>query len=154
MPPSPQSKIRRGTPQSSFIVEDSPATVSQFKDAPNDTRFWLKKPAHAKLKKTGVEGTIYNNYRDDVNDWGKFYLPKTGTMEVVGVVEGISCLCEQLVLMTCDGKEVYAYDEEKLHLVASSMEQLLKEGIEYPASKTYYKGDAFKHMVRSYICLI
>uniref|UniRef100_A0A3P9CBS0 Uncharacterized protein n=1 Tax=Maylandia zebra TaxID=106582 RepID=A0A3P9CBS0_9CICH len=53
--------------------------------------------------------------------WGKFYLPKAVAMQVIGVVEGISCLCEQLLLMTCEDKQVY--DEDELHLVASSTKQ-------------------------------
>ncbi|KAA8586156.1 hypothetical protein FQN60_007725, partial [Etheostoma spectabile] len=72
-------------------------------------------------------------------------------MQVLGVVEGTSCPCEQLVLMTCEDRRVYAYDGEgeELHLVASSLDQLRLEGIEYPASKTYYDGEAFKDMVSS-----
>uniref|UniRef100_A0A3B4FZB5 Uncharacterized protein n=1 Tax=Pundamilia nyererei TaxID=303518 RepID=A0A3B4FZB5_9CICH len=67
---------------------------------------------------------------------------------VIGVVEGISFPCEQLVLMTCGDQQVYAYDEEELHLVASSMMQLHDEGMEYPGSTVYYRGEAFKDMVR------
>lgn len=70
-------------------------------------------------------------------------------MQVIGVVEGISFPCEQLVLMTCEDQQVYAYDEEELHLVASSMKQLRDEGMEYPGSTVYYRGEAFKDMVRS-----
>lgn len=134
--------------------EDSSAAVSKFDSANKGTHFPLKKPAGAKLRKAGVEDTVYKDYPDDVDDWGKFYLPKTVTMEVIGVVEGISCLCDQLVLMTCEDKQVYAYDEEELHVVASSMEELLNEGINYPASETYYNGEAFENMVRSYISLM
>uniref|UniRef100_A0A3Q0SRI3 Uncharacterized protein n=1 Tax=Amphilophus citrinellus TaxID=61819 RepID=A0A3Q0SRI3_AMPCI len=118
--------------------EDFLADVSQ--------RITLKKPAGAILRIGGLEDTVYKDYPADVNGWGKFYLPKTVTMQVVGVVEGISCPCDQLVLMTCEDKRVYAYDEEELHLVASSMEQLREEGMTYPASKTYYNGEAFKNM--------
>ncbi|KAF1380982.1 hypothetical protein PFLUV_G00169710 [Perca fluviatilis] len=67
-------------------------------------------------------------------------------MQVVGVVEGIP-RCDQLVLMTCcEDRQVYAYDGEKLHLVASSLQQLRDEGIKYPGSKSYYNGEAFKDM--------
>ncbi|KAF1380983.1 hypothetical protein PFLUV_G00169720 [Perca fluviatilis] len=70
-------------------------------------------------------------------------------MQVVGVVEGILCRFDQLVLMTCceDG-QVYAYDGEKLHLVASSLQQLSDEGIKYPGSKIYFNGEAFKDMTK------
>lgn len=108
----------------------------------------MKKPAGAILRIGGLEDTVYKNYPADVNGWGKFYLPKTVTMQVVGVVEGISCPCDQLILMTCEDKRVFAYDEEELHLVASSMEQLHHEGMTYPAVKTYYNGEAFKDMTQ------
>lgn len=134
--------------------EDLPAAVSQFESANKGKCFPLEKPAGAILRKAELEDTVYKDYPADVNGWGKFYLPTTVTMQIIGVVEGISCLCDQLVLMTCKDKQVYGYDGEELHLVASSIKQLLDEGMEYPASKTYYKGEAFKDMVRNYICLL
>ncbi|XP_051792951.1 uncharacterized protein LOC127530338 isoform X2 [Acanthochromis polyacanthus] len=67
-------------------------------------------------------------------------------MQVVGVVEGTSYPCDQLVLMTCEDKKLYAYDGEELHLVASSLDQLRSDGMEFPASKSYYDGEAFKDM--------
>lgn len=128
--------------------------VSHFESANKGKHFRLKKPAGAILRKAGLEDTIYKDYTADVNGWDNFYLPKTVTMQVVGVVEGISCPCDQLILMTFEDQQVYACDEEELHLVASSFKQLFDEGMEYPASKTYYKGEAFKNMVRNYICLL
>ncbi|KAF3833681.1 hypothetical protein F7725_024885 [Dissostichus mawsoni] len=77
---------------------------------------------------------------------GEILSPEIVSMQVVGVVEGTSCPWDQLVLMICEDGKLYAYDEEELHLVASSLKQLDEEGIEYPASKTYYKGEAFKDM--------
>ncbi|KAG7245179.1 hypothetical protein INR49_023745 [Caranx melampygus] len=65
-------------------------------------------------------------------------------MEVLGVVGGTSCPCEQLVVMTCEDKKVYAYDGEVLHLVASGLKQLFDQGMEYPASTNFYRGEAFK----------
>lgn len=128
--------------------DDSPAGVSQIVSANKGECFPLKKPAGATLRKAGLEDTVYKDNFLVVNGWGKFYLPKVVTMQVIGVVEGISYPCEQLVLMTCEDQQVYAYDEEELHLVASSMKQLLDEGMEYPGSTTYYRGEAFKDMPR------
>ncbi|GAA6231827.1 uncharacterized protein LOC108900372 [Lates japonicus] len=45
-----------------------------------------------------------------------------------------------------EDKKMYAYDGEELHVVASSLEHLDDKGIEYPASKSYYNGEAFKDM--------
>ncbi|KAG7999422.1 hypothetical protein GBF38_000527, partial [Nibea albiflora] len=67
-------------------------------------------------------------------------------MQVIGVVEETLCPCDELVLMTCEDRKVYSYDGEELHVVAASLEELCYEGIEYPASKSYYKGEAFKAM--------
>ncbi|XP_071356998.1 uncharacterized protein [Trachinotus anak] len=111
-------------------------------------RITLKNPASATIIVGDLEDTIYKERKDEVNGWGKFYLPKTVKMQVVGVAEGTSCPCDQLVLMTCEDKKVYAYDGEELHLVASSLNQLWDEGMEYPASKSYYNGEAFKDMTK------
>ncbi|XP_070702496.1 uncharacterized protein [Pempheris klunzingeri] len=106
----------------------------------------LKKPAGSTWRIGDVDDTIYREDVDEVDDWGKVYLPNVVSMQVVGVVEGTSCPCDQLVLMTCEDRKVYAYDGEDLHVAASSFKQLLDEGIEYPASKIYYDGEAFKDM--------
>ncbi|KAF6716986.1 hypothetical protein FQA47_002719 [Oryzias melastigma] len=80
----------------------------------------------------------------DLNAWGKFFLPVTVQMQVVGYVEGTPYPCDQLVLMTCEDKKFYGYDGDELHLVASSLEDLCSVGIDYPASKSFYRGEAFK----------
>ncbi|XP_035850091.1 uncharacterized protein LOC116036433 isoform X2 [Sander lucioperca] len=108
--------------------------------------FNLKNPAGATLKIGDLDDTIYSGDDYEVNGWEKFYFPEKVSMQVVGVVEGI-WWCDQLVLMTCcEDRQVYAYDGEKLHLVASSLQQLSDEGIKYPGSKSYYNGEAFKDM--------
>ncbi|KAL4008966.1 hypothetical protein ACER0C_002818 [Sarotherodon galilaeus] len=116
--------------------------VSKYKDVEAN----LENPAGAMLKIAGLEDTMYRGKHDELNDWGRFYLPKIVKMQVIGVVEGTSCPCDELVLMTCEDKKLYAYDGEELHLVASSFQELLDKGIEYPASKSYYNGEAFKDM--------
>ncbi|XP_030267268.1 uncharacterized protein LOC115578450 [Sparus aurata] len=108
----------------------------------------LKNPAGATLTIGEVDDTIYRKEDKVVNGWGKFYLPEVVSMQVVGVVEGTSCPCDQLVLMTCEDREIYAYDGEELHAVASSLKQLCDEGIDYPASRSYYRGEAFKYMTK------
>uniref|UniRef100_A0A3Q3IE62 Uncharacterized protein n=1 Tax=Monopterus albus TaxID=43700 RepID=A0A3Q3IE62_MONAL len=106
----------------------------------------LQSPPGARLRIAGLEDTIYRDDDYEVKSWGAFYLPDIVNMQVFGVVEGISCPCDQLILMTCEDKKVYAYDGDELHVVASSTQQLQDEGIEYPASETYYDGEAFRHM--------
>ncbi|ADE34418.1 ORF73R [Turbot reddish body iridovirus] len=82
-----------------------------------------------------------------IRGWSMFYLPDVVQMEVVGIVRGVPCP-GQMVLMTCQDNCVYAYDGEGyLHLVATGgMEQLRRDGLKYPASKSYYNGEAFKDM--------
>uniref|UniRef100_A0A3Q0QQH9 Uncharacterized protein n=1 Tax=Amphilophus citrinellus TaxID=61819 RepID=A0A3Q0QQH9_AMPCI len=112
----------------------------------------LNKPAGAQLKMAAFEDTTYRDDPDELNRWGKFYLPKSVTMQVIGVVEGILSRFEEIVLMICgENQHVYAYDEEELHLVASSMKELCDVGIEYPGTTTYYKGQAFKDMVTIWV---
>ncbi|KAM6899573.1 uncharacterized protein FYW49_017656 [Xenentodon cancila] len=113
-----------------------------------DKTFSLTSPPGATLTFGNIEDTMYKDSPDEVNGWGKFFLPKTVQMQVVGYVEGTPYPCDQLVLMTCEDKKIYAYDEEELHLVATTWEELLEKGIDYPASKSYYSGEAFKDMTR------
>lgn len=119
-------------------------SVSKFRR----TRYPLKTPADAMWIVGDLEDTIYSDRDSEVNGWGNFYLPDIVTMQVIGRAEGIPC-SSQLVLMTCKDKRVYAYDGEELHVVAPSLEDLAKKGMEYPGPKIYYKGEAFKHMTKS-----
>ncbi|XP_059205658.1 uncharacterized protein LOC131984737 isoform X2 [Centropristis striata] len=125
--------------------------VSSFVSEKRHESFLLKSPAGASLKIGDLDDTIYRGDKGKFDAWGRFYLPKMVSMQVIGVVEGASYLCEQLVLMTCEDKSVYGYDGEKLHLVASSLKQLIDEGIQYPADQSYYLGQTYRDMVRSYI---
>uniref|UniRef100_A0A3P9DF72 Uncharacterized protein n=1 Tax=Maylandia zebra TaxID=106582 RepID=A0A3P9DF72_9CICH len=106
----------------------------------------LKKPSGADLWIEELENTKYNGDDDEVNAWGKFYLPEIVKMQVIGVVKGTSCPCDELVLMTCEDKKLYGYDGEELHLVASSFLELCDKTIEYPASKRYYNGENYLTM--------
>ncbi|XP_072226838.1 uncharacterized protein [Leuresthes tenuis] len=120
--------------------------VSQYVFTHKHKHLALKYPPGAILKIAGLEDTIYRAKQEEVNGWGKFYLPDIVNMQVLGVVEGTSCLCDQLVLMTCEDKKLYAYDGDELHEVASSLEQLCNKKITYPADKSYYNGEAFQDM--------
>ncbi|XP_038580026.1 uncharacterized protein LOC119906763 isoform X2 [Micropterus salmoides] len=121
-------------------------SVSGFVSKHKGKSLVLESPAGATLTIGDLSDTIYRDKRNEVNGWGKFYLPKEVSMQVVGVVEETSCPCDQLVLMTCEDRKLYAYDGEELHEVASSLKQLGEKRIEYPASTSYYNGEAFKDM--------
>uniref|UniRef100_A0A3Q3GHJ0 Uncharacterized protein n=1 Tax=Labrus bergylta TaxID=56723 RepID=A0A3Q3GHJ0_9LABR len=119
-------------------------------DTFGDRTLALCNPADVKWMICGLQGTSYFNRKEVVEGWGKFYLPDEVRMQVVGLVKGTSCPCELLVLMICEDGKLYAYDEEELHEVASSLEQLCTEGLQYPSSLCYYKGETFSKMVRHY----
>ncbi|XP_029022675.1 uncharacterized protein LOC114865588 [Betta splendens] len=103
----------------------------------------LKKPPGAKLRITDVDDTVYR--RDDVYEWGNFCLRYPVHMQVFAVVEDVSW--QDLVLMTCEDKQVYAYEDECLHLVAFSLEELLEEGLRWPAYEEY-EVDAFRRRTK------
>uniref|UniRef100_A0A8C3ALZ1 Uncharacterized protein n=1 Tax=Cyclopterus lumpus TaxID=8103 RepID=A0A8C3ALZ1_CYCLU len=103
-------------------------------------------PARATWTIGDLHDTIYSDEDNVVDGWNKFYLPEIVNMQVLGVVKGTSCPCDQLVLMTCEDTMVYGYDGEELHLVASSINQLSDKGLKYPAAESYDKGKPFQKM--------
>nr|XP_046273046.1 uncharacterized protein LOC124074311 isoform X3 [Scatophagus argus] len=143
---TPPSDLLNYLQNNGITGSDYTRKVSHFVSTHKKRIFSLKNPAGATWSIGDLDDTIYRGKENELNGWGKFYLPNIVHMQVVGVVEGFSCLCDQLILMTCEDKKMYAYDGEELHVVASSLEQLFKEGIEYPSSKSYYYGEAFKDM--------
>uniref|UniRef100_A0A3Q2G579 Uncharacterized protein n=1 Tax=Cyprinodon variegatus TaxID=28743 RepID=A0A3Q2G579_CYPVA len=118
--------------------------ISEFVDDNRDQCSSLKNPPGSILRIARLEDTIYRDQPDEVDGWGMFYLPKEVKMQVLGVAEGTSCPSDELVLMTCEDRRLYAYDGEELHMVAPSLLQLEYGDIEYPSSESYYKGQAFE----------
>lgn len=109
----------------------------------------LKSPAGATWTVGDLDDTIYKDDSDALYSWENFYLKNEVVMRVLGVVEGSPFPAEQLVLMTCEDRKIYAYDEDNLHLVALNLERLCYEGINFPPLMSYYYGEAFKDVVRS-----
>ncbi|KAF1386322.1 hypothetical protein PFLUV_G00093550 [Perca fluviatilis] len=126
--------------------------VSDFVSKNRHKTFALKNPAGARLKIGSLEDTMYKGNDGKLNGWGKFYLPEIVKMTVLGVVEGTSCPYDQLVLMTCENRKLYAFDGEKeeLHMVAENLKELGEKGLMYPSSQSYYKGEPFKHMTEEH----
>lgn len=98
-------------------VADYPTEVSNFVLEHRGKSYNLKNPAGAIWKVGGVDDTVYKGNHSEVDEWGKFYLRDEVSMQVVGVVTGKSCPCDQLVLMTCEDREIYASDGEELHVM-------------------------------------
>ncbi|XP_017276532.1 uncharacterized protein LOC108238754 isoform X2 [Kryptolebias marmoratus] len=106
----------------------------------------LNNPNGATLTICPLEDTEYKDNPGEVNGCSKFYLPMPRKMEVIGYVEGTLYPCDQLILMICGDGKLYSYDGDELHEVASSLQHLREVGIDYPASKSFYYGEAFKDM--------
>ncbi|CAB1350854.1 unnamed protein product [Coregonus sp. 'balchen'] len=102
----------------------------------------LKKPEKSEWKIGGLDDTSYK--KEEVKEWSNFYLPDSVKMEVLGTVES-----DQLVIMLCDDRQVYAYDGEEMHLVAVSLEKLFDSGLQYPGIKSFYRGECFKDMTET-----
>uniref|UniRef100_A0A1A7WV53 US22 family protein n=1 Tax=Iconisemion striatum TaxID=60296 RepID=A0A1A7WV53_9TELE len=119
-------------------------TVSNLVSQMRYKRFSLTSPDGATLTIGPLEDTEYKDKPDEVNGCSKFYLPTQLQLQVIGYVEGVSFNCEQLILMINENGEFYGYDGDQMHLVASSMKNLSQDGLDYPSSKSYYYGEAFK----------
>ncbi|XP_014904338.1 uncharacterized protein LOC106957481 [Poecilia latipinna] len=122
--------------------------VSKFVSENRLKEISLCRPVGAKLIIGPVEDTEYDDSPAVVNGWGKFYLPKTTEMKVIGYAKGTLYPCDQLVLMTCEKKKVYGFDGEDLHLVAFSLDQMLTKGIADPALQSFYRGEPFKDVTK------
>ncbi|AZQ20937.1 US22 protein [Pompano iridovirus] len=119
--------------------------ITNKMESTHGTTIALPHPPGATLTFASAADTAYDS--NMIRGWSMFYLPDVVQMEVVGIVRGVPCP-GQMVLMTCGDSHVYVYDGDgEIHLVATGgMEQLRRRGLKYPASKSYYKGEAFKDM--------
>ncbi|KAM5135720.1 uncharacterized protein ACMZJ9_018257 [Mantella aurantiaca] len=79
----------------------------------------------------GLDGTIYSDEYYMLETWKELYLPKPTKMEVLGILEsskGMIPFPQWVILVGEDGC-VYGYENEVLHLFATSLKELLQGGI-------------------------
>ncbi|MGH0176951.1 UNVERIFIED_CONTAM: hypothetical protein FKN15_074159 [Acipenser sinensis] len=69
-------------------------------------------------------------------------------MRVIGAIDMFPSLAVGLQLIILAGKDgsIYAYENEVLHQVADSLQDLFQKGIEFPGTKVYNYGECFAPM--------
>ncbi|KAL6461068.1 hypothetical protein MHYP_G00310340 [Metynnis hypsauchen] len=67
-------------------------------------------------------------------------------MEVIGAIDDFPCEAydRQLVLLLCEDGNIYAYEDEVLHLIARSLRELLESGMTFPGIKLFNLGECFE----------
>ncbi|KAL7826767.1 hypothetical protein AOLI_G00319760 [Acnodon oligacanthus] len=69
-------------------------------------------------------------------------------MEVIGFLGEFpsNAASAELVLLVCEDGKVFAYEDERLHLVANNLKELFECGVQFPGAKYYYRGQSFEDM--------
>ncbi|XP_036423153.1 uncharacterized protein LOC118806019 [Colossoma macropomum] len=108
----------------------------------------LKKVEKYKFRIGPFKGTSYRDEPDLLEEWEQFYLPDHMKMEVIGFLEEFPCNADsaELVHMVCEDGRVFAYEDERLHLVANDLKELFERGVQFPGAKYYYRGQSFEDM--------
>ncbi|KAK1150518.1 hypothetical protein AOXY_G33762 [Acipenser oxyrinchus oxyrinchus] len=108
----------------------------------------LEKPAGYPMRIGGLDDTIYAEMEDELEAWEDFYLPERVEMRVIGAIDMFPSLAVGLQLIILAGKDgnIYAYENEVLHQVADSLQDLFQKGIEFPGTKVYNYGECFAPM--------
>ncbi|XP_067860152.1 uncharacterized protein [Heptranchias perlo] len=103
-------------------------------------------PKRMSLKIGDLCDTVYWGRFDLLECWQDLYLPERMDMVVLGTIDGLPCLAPGLQLVILAGKDgsVFAYEEEILHKIASSLQQLFKEGATLPGIEIYEYCKGFK----------
>ncbi|KAL7883144.1 hypothetical protein SRHO_G00008020 [Serrasalmus rhombeus] len=114
----------------------------------NQKRIALKKVEKYKFRIGSFKDTSYRKEPDLLEEWEQFYLPDHMKMEVIGFLEKFPCNADsaELVLMVCEDGKVFAYEDERLHLVANDLKELFEHGVQFPGAKYYYRGQSFEDM--------
>lgn len=112
----------------------------------------LKKPKSYSVRVCGQDDTVYAGNEDQLEAWKDFYLPERLEMVVIGAIDDFPCdaFGLQLVLLLCEDGNIYAYEDEVLHLVARSVKELFKNGLTFPGLESYKMGECFEDYVSVY----
>ncbi|KAF4080874.1 hypothetical protein AMELA_G00176360 [Ameiurus melas] len=106
----------------------------------------LKKLEEYSFKVGTLDETSYKGKPEMFEEWEQFYLPDHMYMEVIGVVEKFPCNSpnDELVLMVCEDEKVFAYEGNRLHLVSNNLKELFENGLQFPGTEQYYRGQSFE----------
>ncbi|XP_060760895.1 uncharacterized protein LOC132870918 isoform X2 [Neoarius graeffei] len=106
----------------------------------------LIKPKSYSVRVCGQDGTVYAGNDDQLEAWKDFYLPERMEMVVIGAIDDFPCdaFDLQLVLLLCEDGKIYAYEDEELHLVARSVNELFETGLTFPGLECYKLGECFE----------
>uniref|UniRef100_A0A3B1JK47 Uncharacterized LOC103021673 n=2 Tax=Astyanax mexicanus TaxID=7994 RepID=A0A3B1JK47_ASTMX len=123
--------------------------IGSFVSKHSGAKIKLKKVERYNFRVGSLKDTSYKN-TDLLQEWEQFYLPDEMKMVVIGVLENFPCGEDsaELVLMVCEDGNVFAYEDERLHLVASSLKELLEFGVHFPGSTYYHCGQSFEDMTK------
>uniref|UniRef100_A0A4W5MPJ5 Uncharacterized protein n=2 Tax=Hucho hucho TaxID=62062 RepID=A0A4W5MPJ5_9TELE len=113
-----------------------------------DSKIPLAKPKSYELRIGGLEDTVHAGDGEQLEVWKDCYLPERMEMVVIGALDDFRCSAAgwQLVLLLCEDGNVYAYEFEVLHLVATSLEDLFKSGAEFPGLEKFRFGECFEEL--------
>ncbi|KAK1794459.1 hypothetical protein P4O66_011337, partial [Electrophorus voltai] len=112
----------------------------------------LVKPKSYCVRVCGQEDTVYAGNEDELEAWKDFYLPERMEMKVIGAIDDFPCEAFglQLVLLLCEDGNIYAYEDEVLHLVARSLKELFSSGMTFPGIETFQLGECFEYTEEEY----
>ncbi|KAL6461066.1 hypothetical protein MHYP_G00310320 [Metynnis hypsauchen] len=106
----------------------------------------LVKPKSYHVRVCRQDDTVYAGNEDQLDAWEDHYLPERMAMEVIGAIDDFPCEAydRQLVLLLCEDGNIYAYEDEVLHLVARSLRDLFESGMTFPGIKSFNLGECFE----------
>ncbi|KAM9434949.1 uncharacterized protein Hap1MRO34_002685 isoform 1-T1 [Clarias gariepinus] len=106
----------------------------------------LKKPKSYSVRVCGQDDTVYGGNEEQLEAWKDFYLPERMEMVVIGAIDDFPCdaFGLQLVLLLCEDGNIYAYEDEVLHLVARNVNELFETGLTFPGLECYRLGECFE----------
>ncbi|XP_047015122.1 uncharacterized protein LOC108272892 isoform X2 [Ictalurus punctatus] len=121
-------------------------TVASVVKRYSGTQIPLIKPKGYSVRVCGQDGTVYAGNEDQLEAWKDFYLPERMEMVVIGAIDDFPCdaFGLQLVLLLCEDGNIYAYEDEVLHLVARSVKELFETGLTFPGLECYKLGECFE----------
>ncbi|XP_063817256.1 uncharacterized protein LOC135056253 [Pseudophryne corroboree] len=112
--------------------------VSKFVQKNKETLFPLKTNG-IYLRICDLNGTNYMGQKYMLEGWQHLYLERSTQMEILGTLEcsGSMATTLQWIILVAEDGNIYAYEDEELHVIASSLRELVENGIQLGKSHPY-----------------
>ncbi|ABJ08912.1 SORF2 domain protein [Nile crocodilepox virus] len=136
-----------------------PDLIACYADRHRGRHLYFAKQQRCCLRVGDLSSTFYGDLEHQMEDWAYLYLPRPQRLAVLGSINNILGTVnsirqmenwQQLVILVSEFGTVFAADCQEVHVLASSLEQFLRDGV-LNLGREFYTRQESRRTMREYM---